>query len=139
MIKKFQPLIIFIALFVSLNLIIAPFTALALDECSGSGSISEGVQCFGSTAYDQSAPTPLVELISGIINVLLSLLGVVFLILIIYGGYTWMTAMGDETKVKKAKQVITTASIGLVIIILSYGIASFVFYGLEKNWILQGY
>ncbi len=60
-----------------------------------------------------------------IINVALSLLGLIFLTLIIYGGYVWMTAGGDESKVEKAKQTFGRAVIGLVIVICAYAIAHF--------------
>lgn len=66
------------------------------------------------------------EVVSMIIKGLLGLLGLVFFILIVYGGYTWMTAMGAEEKVKKAKNTIVSATIGLLIIILSYAIVSYV-------------
>jgi RsiW-degrading membrane proteinase PrsW (M82 family) len=51
---------------------------------------------------------------------------VVFLILIIYGGILWMTAAGNEEKVKKAKELITEALIGLVIVLAAYAISYFV-------------
>jgi len=143
--KKFPLLIISVILFSCLNLITAPLTALATtsassagtsDECSG--SISAGVKCFGSTAYGQSEPTPLVAIIAGIVNILLAILAIVFLILIIYGGYAWMTAMGQEDKIKKAKQIIINAAIGLLIVILSYAIVNFVITLLINSAVFQG-
>jgi hypothetical protein len=64
--------------------------------------------------------------IGEIIGLALSFVGIVFLILMIYGGYTWMTARGDSEKIKSAKQTITNAVIGLIIIGLAYGITTFV-------------
>lgn len=61
-----------------------------------------------------------------LISVILSTLGVVFLILMIYGGYLWMTASGDEQKVTKAKNLITAAIIGVIIIVSAYTITFFV-------------
>lgn len=57
----------------------------------------------------------------------LGLLGIIFLILIITAGYNWMTAGGDEEKIKKAKDMIQRAIIGLIIIIAAYAITYFVF------------
>jgi len=65
-------------------------------------------------------------IIGVVIGVILSLLGVVFLILIIYGGILWMTAAGNEDKVGEAKKIIVAGIIGLVIILASWGIANFV-------------
>ncbi len=61
-----------------------------------------------------------------IINIALSLLGVVFLGLMVYGGYLWMTARGNEQQVEKAKNTIITAIIGLVIVLVAYAISYFV-------------
>jgi len=64
--------------------------------------------------------------IATIINVALSLLGVVVLVIIIYGGFLWMTAGGNDEKVGEAKKWIFGGIIGLVIILSAYAIASFV-------------
>ena len=52
----------------------------------------------------------------------LSLLGIIFLILLIYAGYLWMTASGNEQQVEKAKSMITAAMIGLIIVLSAYSI-----------------
>ncbi|MDD4271233.1 MAG: pilin [Patescibacteria group bacterium] len=67
------------------------------------------------------------------IKAFLGLLGIIFLVLIIYAGFLWMTAQGDEEKVTKAKDTITRAVIGLVIIILAYSITYFVFSNLPGS------
>ena len=65
-------------------------------------------------------------IVGRIIQVVLGLLGAVALILIIYAGFLWMTAGGDEEKVATAKRTITQAVIGLIIILSSFAIATFV-------------
>jgi len=62
-----------------------------------------------------------------IINPALSLVGVIFLVLMIYGGFLWMTAGGNSTQVDKAKNIIITSIIGTVIIAAAYAITNFVF------------
>lgn len=62
-----------------------------------------------------------------IINWVLSVLGLISLILIIYAGFRWMAARGNEDEVTKAKDILKAAVIGLVIILGSYGLASYVF------------
>ncbi len=61
-----------------------------------------------------------------IIRWLLGFVSLVAVVYLIYGGYLWLTAAGNEQRVEKAKQVILQALIGLVIIILAWAIVLFV-------------
>ena len=72
------------------------------------------------------AEVGLEELIANIINVLLAALGIVFLVLVVYAGFLYLTSQGDPEKAKKAIKLLTQAVIGLVIIIAAYAIAAFV-------------
>jgi len=63
--------------------------------------------------------------IASIINVAMGLLGIVAVLIILLGGFKWMTAMGDSEKTKKAKELIVAGIIGLVIILSAYAIANF--------------
>ncbi len=56
------------------------------------------------------------------INIGLGLIGLIFLILMVYAGYLWMTARGEEEKVKTAQKIITASMIGLVIVLGAYAI-----------------
>lgn len=56
----------------------------------------------------------------------LTILGLIAVIMIIIGGFQWMTAAGNEDKVSKAKNIIQTAVIGLIIIIMAWAITIFV-------------
>lgn len=69
----------------------------------------------------------LVQIIVAIIQVALSLLGIIFLIIIVFAGYSWMTAAGNEEAVKKAQDMIKRAIIGLVIVLMAYAITYFIF------------
>lgn len=62
-----------------------------------------------------------------IIRYALGLLGFVFLLLTLYAGFLWMTAGGDESKIEKSKSILTASVIGLIIILLSYSLTTFVF------------
>lgn len=72
--------------------------------------------------------TNLYSKISNYITVVLSFLGVIFLIIMIYAGYLWMTAEGDKGQVDKAKKMITQAVVGLIIVVSAYTITAFVGY-----------
>ena len=70
--------------------------------------------------------------IANIINIVLGFLGIIAVIIILAGGFKWMTATGNEDQISSAKQMIIQATIGLIIIFVAWGIASFVISGLES-------
>ncbi|MFA5076044.1 MAG: hypothetical protein WC480_01355 [Patescibacteria group bacterium] len=70
--------------------------------------------------------------VSRIINVALGLLGVIAVVIILVGGFKWMTAGGNEEKVTEAKKLIAAGVIGLAIILTAYAIAAFVINSLLK-------
>lgn len=61
-----------------------------------------------------------------IIQVILGFLGIIAVILILYAGYLWMTSGGDPAKIDTAKKILQNAVIGLVIILMSFAIATFI-------------
>ena len=61
-----------------------------------------------------------------IIQVILGFLAIIVVIIILFGGFKWMTAGGNEDKVAEAKKLISAGIVGLVIILASWGIARFV-------------
>jgi len=65
-------------------------------------------------------------LIAQFIQVALGLLGVIFIVLIIYAGFNWMTSAGNEDRISKSKKTIVAAVIGLVIVLSAYLITAFV-------------
>ena len=77
-------------------------------------------------------PKGLGEIVGSIIGVFLSLLGIIFMCLIIYGGFIWMTSGGNETKVLKAKKILERSIVGFLIIMSSYAITSFVFNSMQE-------
>ena len=74
--------------------------------------------------------TDLSTIVGKLIGVILGILGIVFVILVVYAGFLYLTAQGDETNVKKAKKMLTEAVIGLAIIVAAYAITSVVTNGL---------
>ncbi len=61
-----------------------------------------------------------------IINTALQLVGIIFLGLMVYAGYLWMTAQGAEDQVEKAKKIITSAIIGLILTMSAYAITALI-------------
>jgi len=69
---------------------------------------------------------PLKDTVNAIIKVILGFLGLLAVIIILWGGFIWMTAMGDETKTETAKKLIIAGIVGIIIILAAYAIAAFV-------------
>ena len=73
----------------------------------------------------------------GIIKIFLSILSIIFILLMLYGGYLWMTARGNQEQVTKAKELITSAVIGLVIVIAAYAITYFALYMIAREYVQE--
>jgi len=67
------------------------------------------------------------DLVAQILKTVLSLLGIIFLVIMVFAGYRWMTASGNEEAITNAKGTIKRAIIGLIIIISAYAITAFIF------------
>lgn len=76
-----------------------------------------------STGY--TGTKTLTEVIGNVIKIVLTLVGIITVIIIVYAGSLWMTAGGNEDQVKKAKQWLKNAVIGLALILAAYAIADF--------------
>jgi hypothetical protein len=100
----------------TMALVVTP--ALASSVVSGIPTLSSFSGVFGSGTLN--------DVIKGFISIFLALLGVIAVLMILWGGFIWMTAAGDPDKVKKAKDIIYSGIVGLIIILVSYAIATFV-------------
>ncbi len=67
------------------------------------------------------------SVIGSVVAAGLALVGIVFFILILYAGFTWMTARGDSSKIDRAKGIIEDAVIGMLLVSAAYAIANFMF------------
>lgn len=79
---------------------------------------------FGETAGLGQAD--LKDSIAGLIRVVLGFLGVVAVVIVLMGGFKWMTASGSDEKVEEAKKLLLAGIIGLAIILSAYAITTFV-------------
>ena len=91
------------------------------------------VQPFGTTNLQDSVNANLGlgnrdprEIAASVINVLMGFLGIIAVVIILIGGFKWMTAGGSEDKIGEAKKLMTAGVIGLVIILAAWGITIFV-------------
>lgn len=84
---------------------------------------SLGIEYGGSTGLGSR---DLKDTITQVLNVLLGFLGIIAVIVILLGGFKWMTAAGNEEKVGEAKKLLGAGIVGLVIILAAYAIATYV-------------
>jgi type IV secretion system pilin len=73
-------------------------------------------------------------IVANLINAVLAMIGVLLLGYLLYAGFLWMTAGGDEGKVKTAITMIRNSIVGLLIIVLSFVIADFVLSALISSF-----
>ena len=71
--------------------------------------------------------------IARIIRELLTFLGILFFVLVLYAGALWMTAGGKEDQVERARNILTRAGTGLAIVLLGYAITVFVMRALMRG------
>lgn len=88
--------------------------------------MQEGREKIGAEFGQAGEPTDVRVVMVNIIKIFLTFVGIIFLIMIILGGYKWMTAAGNEDKVKEAKTQLKTAIIGIIIILAAYVITDFI-------------
>lgn len=109
-----------------LTLAISPALSLAAGDEIGnliSDQLEPVKDIYGQ---DDVSSTTLAESISNIVKIALGFLGIIFLVLILYAGFTWMTAAGNDDKIDKAKKIISASVIGVTIVICAYIITFFV-------------
>lgn len=85
-----------------------------------------GLKDTASNAGYGDTQNNLMKSIGNVINVVLSLMGVFLFLIILYGGYLYMTSAGEVAKLKEAKGWIFNGIIGMVIILLSYALTTFI-------------
>ena len=118
MFKKIILVSVFSALLGGSSFVLAQ--SFGIDEAADKAGIGRGS---GIALSQKTVP----EVIGDIVGVVLSLLGVLFFLLILYAGIMWMTAFGASDKVEKAKDILIHAAVGLVIVLSAYAISQFVF------------
>jgi len=93
--------------------------------------LTEGMEEVLTTS--QLPTTPLVTVIGNIIKWVLGFLGLIATIIIIIGGFQWMSSGGNQEKIDKAKKLMINGLIGLIIVLLAYSISWFIIRAIEKN------
>lgn len=114
MFKSYKKIIIFVLLSLSFIFVAKGFV---LAQDFGTAYVNE-------TGLVSDADPRVVAM--NIIRVLLTFLGIIAISIVLYGGWLWMSSNGDSQKIDKAKKTLISAIIGLIIILSSFAIVSFV-------------
>jgi len=122
--KKVKQLLLL--LFLSLLLSLPYFVFASTTPSVSENSPLQKMQKVAESSYETADPSSLMTYAGQFISIILGLLGIIFICLLVYAGFNWMTAAGDSDDVKKAKLTIRTSVIGLVITISAYAIWRFV-------------
>jgi hypothetical protein len=83
----------------------------------------------GFDVFGNSFPLPalnIAALINNMIRIALSLLGLFLFLNIFYAGFLWMISGGNEEKTGTAKKILVSSVVGIMIIIFSYSITTFI-------------
>ncbi|MDR0887276.1 MAG: pilin [Candidatus Nomurabacteria bacterium] len=112
------------------------FFASALDETAKGGCTLNGGTWHNSTATTAGwcdygsgssvAPDSLTAIIGNVSNILFFVIGLIAVIILVYGGIQYIISEGNASKIERAKTTITWAIVGLIISIVSWAIVHFI-------------
>lgn len=128
--KKIKLLIA--SIFTVASFALVPVTANAITvipQCSGSTAVGSA----GQSAVCASTNDNLKNIIANVVQILLYIVGVISVIMLIFGGIRYATSAGNATSVTAAKNTIMYALIGLVVAVLAYAIVHFVIIGVTTG------
>lgn len=114
--------------FISVTVSIIICVLLAANIAFAQSSMADILTAAGETGagFSKTTETSISEYIGSIIQYLLSFLGVIFICLIIYGGFLWMTARGESEQITKAKDIVISSVIGVAIVVSAYTLTYYI-------------
>ena len=113
----------------SLVLVLSVFVIPAIIPTVSSAANTIGTADLGTGQIDTNLKlgnkSPL-DTATNLINTAMLFLGLIAVVIILIGGFKWMTAMGSEEKIGEAQKLIVAGVVGVIIILSAWGIASYV-------------
>jgi hypothetical protein len=123
-IKNFLLLVVFSLALATFSPVLAADTDATIN---GLNETAGKVAAYKDQAKDNTdAKTVILNRVGGLVGLVLSFVGIIFLLLIVWAGIQWMTAQGNSAQVDKAKDLMINAVIGLIIVTAAYSITYFV-------------
>lgn len=116
-----------------------PFSAGAV-----TGGFINGIQNVGQNAYVPSGelrnqdfsltePRSPLTIFALVLNSLFGLLGIILVSIVVYNGFRWLTAAGDDKKIGEARAAIVSAGIGLLIVLGAFSLSYFITRAIEET------
>ena len=140
MLKLMKYKVVFIVIFtLAFGMMMAPVVDAQDADTFGLAPIAGTAENPGIALGGDGTDEGLIETITQLINVALSLLGIIAVVVILIGGFKWMTAGGNDEQVGEARKWIFSGIIGLAIIMSAWAIANFVIEELGKATGADGY
>jgi hypothetical protein len=121
-----KKLLIGLALLLGFGMVTPVMTMQNVALADTKTAICEGVGATGADCATGGTQTDVNKLVATIINIFSWIVGVVAVIMVIFGGFRYITSGGDSNKVSSAKNTILYALIGLIIVALAQAIVIFV-------------
>ena len=118
--KKFSK---FLFSLIALSLLVLPMATMAATGAPTNDEL--GITTIDNSNLNLSSSDP-IKTATNLINTAMMFLGLIAVVIILVGGFKWMTAMGSEDNIKKAKELMVAGVVGLVIILAAWGIARYV-------------
>lgn len=116
----------FLALALGIGVFVLGICIAGLNTFALTAPVLENLNNASLPAWGTGAQTSIATVVGNIIFAVLGLLGVIFTVLLIYGGFLWLTSAGEEEKAKKGTGLIFNAIIGALIVIAAYTLTYFV-------------
>lgn len=116
--KTFTKLMMAVIIMVPLLSLVAIPVQAATNDTIG-GSVDLGVNDAEEIGLGNKAPK---QIMVQVIRIALGFLGLIAVIIILIGGFKWMTAQGNDDKISEARKLIQAGIVGLVIILAAWGI-----------------
>lgn len=123
--------------------------AISITMIAGSGTLAatnqlKNATLFGGTSQfgeflnkwgvtEEKPPAEPGTIAQRIVAVVFSFLGIVAVIMMIYAGFLWITAGGEEEKAKQGRTLLFQAFVGLIIVLAAYSVTYFVLYMLTRS------
>lgn len=83
-----------------------------LERAACSGNISTNL----ATGENES----IITLVGNVLNIAYSFLGIVFVTLLVYAGYLWLTARGNDSQVENAQKILRNSIIGIILVFAAF-------------------
>lgn len=124
--SKLKPLILLIVFSFFIFAIFTPHTYAAENVGDIINELDKTAVNAGIIGEGEQAEVTIYDFIGRFINLFLGFIGAIFLIIIIYAGFTWMMAKGNQQEVEKASKLLENATIGIIIILAAYLLTNYV-------------